>query len=182
MIQTGHEYDIRIEVTGRTAKLYLDNVLWGAVDDTTADPVYSVVTKDEKSGDTIVKVVNASTDKAPVDINVTGAANIAATAAVTTLTETADGQNLAPAASTFSGAGPKFTYTFEPNSVTFIRLAAQLTQIRGATEFSTGGARPAGPARPLRSVQENDTRAIWQFPPRTAATYRRSNDESRIQA
>jgi alpha-L-arabinofuranosidase len=123
VIQTGHEYDIRIEVTGRTARLYLDNVLWGTVDDTTADPVYSVVTKDEKSGDTIVKVVNTSTDKAPVDINVTGAANIAATAAVTTLTETADGQNLAPAASTFSGAGPKFTYTFEPNSVTFIRLA-----------------------------------------------------------
>lgn len=123
VIQTGHEYDIRIEVTGRIVKLYLDNVLWGTVDDTTADPVYSVVTKDEKSGDTIVKVVNTSTEKAPVDVNVSGAAGIAATAAVTTLTETADGQNLASAASTFSGAGPKFSYTFEPNSVTFIRLA-----------------------------------------------------------
>jgi hypothetical protein len=59
-----------------------------------------------------------------VDVNVTGAANIAATASVTTLTETADGQNLAPAASAFNGAGPKFTYTFEPNSVTFIRLTS----------------------------------------------------------
>lgn len=122
VIATGHEYDIRIEVTGRTAKLYLDNVLWGTVDDTPADPIYSVVTKDTKSGDTIVKVVNTSTEKAAVDVNVTGAANIAATAAVTTLTETADGQNLASAASTFNGAGPKFTYTFEPSSVTFIRL------------------------------------------------------------
>jgi len=122
VIQTGHEYDIRIEVTGRTAKLYLDNVLWGTVDDTPADPIYSVVTKDTKSGDTIVKVVNTSTEKTPVDVNVTGAASIAATAAVTTLTQTADGQNLAPAGSTFSGAGPKFTYTFEPSSVTFIRL------------------------------------------------------------
>ena len=63
MIQTGHEYDIRIEVTGRIAKLYLDNVLWGTVDDTPADPIYSVVTKDAKSGDTIVKVVNTSAER-----------------------------------------------------------------------------------------------------------------------
>lgn len=122
VIQTGHEYDIRIEVTGRTAKLYLDNVLWGTVDDTPADPIYSVVTKDAESGDTIVKVVNTSAERTPVDVSVTGAANIAATAAVTTLTETADGQNLASAASVFNGAGPKFTYTLEPSSVTFIRL------------------------------------------------------------
>ena len=123
VIQTGHEYDIRIEVSGRTAKLYLDNVLWGTVDDTQADPVYSVVTKDAKSGDTIVKVVNTSADKAPVDIKVAGAANISSSAAVTTLTQTADGQNLAPATSTFGGAGTAFTYQFEPKSVTFIRLA-----------------------------------------------------------
>ena len=100
------------------------NVLWGTVDDTQADPVYSVVTKDAKSGDTIVKVVNTKADKTPVDIKVAGAANISSTAAVTTLTQTADGQNLAPASSTFSGAGAAFTYEFEPSSVTFIRLAA----------------------------------------------------------
>jgi len=122
-IQTGHEYDIRIEVTGRTAKLYLDNVLWGTVDDTQADPVYSVVTKDAASGDTIVKVVNTSTEKTPVDIKVDGAASIGSTAAVTTLAQTADGQSLAPASSAFNGAGTAFTYAFEPKSVTFIRLA-----------------------------------------------------------
>ena len=99
-------------------------VLWGTVDDTQADPVYSVVTKDTKSGDTIVKVVNTKADKTPVDIRVAGAANISTTAAVTTLTQTADGQNLTPASSTFNGAGAAFTYEFEPKSVTFIRLAA----------------------------------------------------------
>jgi len=123
-IETGKEYDIRIEVSGRVAKLYLDGVLWGTVDDSQADPVYSVVTKDAVSGDTIVKVVNTSAEKTPVDIKVAGAANIGATAAVTTLKQTADGQNLAPASSTFSGAGSAFTYEFEPKSVTFIRLAA----------------------------------------------------------
>jgi alpha-L-arabinofuranosidase len=123
VIETGREYDIRIEVSGRIAKLYLDNVLWGTVDDTQADPVYSVVTKDAESGDTIVKVVNTSAERTPVDIKVAGAANISPSAAVTTLAQTADGQNLAPAASTFSGAGSAFTYEFEPKSVTFIRLA-----------------------------------------------------------
>ncbi|MDQ0822430.1 alpha-L-arabinofuranosidase [Arthrobacter sp. V4I6] len=123
VIETGREYDIRVEVSGRTANLYLDNVLWGTVDDRQADPVYSVATKDEASGDTIVKVVNTSAQKTLVDINVTGAGNIRGTAAVTTLTQTADGQNMAPASSTFSGAGAGFTYAFEPQSVTFIRLA-----------------------------------------------------------
>jgi alpha-L-arabinofuranosidase len=123
VIETGREYDIRIEVTGRTAKLYLDNVLWGTMDDSQADPVYSVVTKDTKTGDTIVKVVNTTADKTPVDIKMAGAANISTTAAVTTLTQSADGQNLAPASSTFNGAGTAFTYEFYPKSVTFIRLA-----------------------------------------------------------
>ncbi|OFI37326.1 alpha-N-arabinofuranosidase [Arthrobacter sp. SW1] len=123
-IQAGKEYDIRIEVSGRVAKLYLDGVLWGTVDDSQADPVYSVVTKDARSGDTIVKVVNTSSATAPVDIKVAGAAAVGSTAAVTTLRQTADGQGLVPAGSTFNGAGDAFTYAFEPKSVTFIRLAA----------------------------------------------------------
>lgn len=42
-IQTGRQYDVRIEVTGPIAKLYLDNVLWGTIDETPVDPIYSVV-------------------------------------------------------------------------------------------------------------------------------------------
>jgi alpha-L-arabinofuranosidase len=123
-IQAGKEYDIRIEVSGRVAKLYLDGVLWGTVDDSQADPVYSVVTKDAGSGDTIVKVVNTSSAATPVDIKVAGAPAIAPSAAVTTLRQSADGQNLVPATGTFNGAGAAFTYEFEPKSVTFIRLSS----------------------------------------------------------
>ena len=65
----------------------------------------------------------SAAERTPVDIKVTGAASLSPTAAVTTLTETADGQNLTPSTSTFSGAGTAFTYAFEPKSVTFIRLA-----------------------------------------------------------
>ena len=123
-IQAGKEYDIRIEVSGRVAKLYLDGVLWGTVDDSQADPIYSVVTKDAGSGDTIVKVVNTSTAATPVDIKVAGAPEISSAAAVTTLRQSTDGQNLVPATSTFNGAGAAFSYEFEPKSVTFIRLSS----------------------------------------------------------
>jgi alpha-L-arabinofuranosidase len=122
-IETGREYDVRIEVTGSIAKLYLDNVLWGTIDETPVDPIYSVVTKDSASGETIVKVVNTGDQEAAVDIKVAGGANLGASALVTTLTPTSDGQNLAPASSVFTGAGSSFTYTFKPKSVTFIRLS-----------------------------------------------------------
>jgi alpha-L-arabinofuranosidase len=122
-IETGREYDVRIEVTGSIAKLYLDNVLWGTIDETPVDPIYSVVTKDSATGETIVKVVNTADQEAAVDIKVAGAANLGSSALVTTLTPTSDGQNLAPASSVFTGAGSNFTYTFKPKSVTFIRLS-----------------------------------------------------------
>jgi alpha-L-arabinofuranosidase len=122
-IEAGRQYDIRIEVTGPTAKLYLDNVLWGTIDETPVDPIYSVATKDAETGETIVKVVNTSGEVAGVDIKVAGTANISSRAAVTTLTTTSDGQNLVSAASVFTGAGTNFIYNFQPKSVTFIRLA-----------------------------------------------------------
>ena len=122
-IQTGRQYDVRIEVTGPVAKLYLDNVLWGTIDETPVDPIYSVATKDAATGETIVKVVNTSDQEAAVDIKVAGTANVGSNASVTTLTPTSDGQNLAPASSVFAGAGSNFTYTFKPKSVTFIRLS-----------------------------------------------------------
>ncbi|MBT2513797.1 alpha-L-arabinofuranosidase C-terminal domain-containing protein [Arthrobacter sp. ISL-30] len=121
-IETGKQYDIRIEVSGRTVKLYLDGTLWGSFTDEKSDPAYSVATKDAKTGETVVKVVNAQAEPADVGINVNGAA-VSPNAAVTTLTPTADGQNMTSTASTFGGAGTSFNYRFEPNSVTFIRLA-----------------------------------------------------------
>uniref|UniRef100_UPI003F491EAE alpha-L-arabinofuranosidase C-terminal domain-containing protein n=1 Tax=Paenarthrobacter nicotinovorans TaxID=29320 RepID=UPI003F491EAE len=121
-IETGRQYDVRVEVSGRTVKLYLDGVLWGSFVDEKADPVYSVATKDSTTGETIVKVVNTQAQATDVDIKVAGT-NVASTASVTTLTPTADGQNMASAASTINAASTNFTYTFAPNSVTFIRLA-----------------------------------------------------------
>ncbi|WP_128427894.1 alpha-L-arabinofuranosidase C-terminal domain-containing protein [Streptomyces cyaneus] len=127
-IETGRAYDIDIKVRGRQVTLYLDGQEWGSfTDDKPAEPFRQVVTKDAKTGDLIVKVVNAQSAAARTAIDL-GGAKVAATARVTTLTADPNAVNsetetpVAPVASTFSGVADKFTYTFPANSITFLRI------------------------------------------------------------
>ncbi|MFZ3571661.1 alpha-L-arabinofuranosidase C-terminal domain-containing protein [Streptomyces sp. BH097] len=127
-IETGRAYDIDIKVRGRQVTLYLDGQEWGSFkDDKPAEPFRQVVTKDRKTGDLIVKVVNAQDSAARTKVDL-GGADVADSAAVTTLTAAPDAENTAterpvkPATSTFDGVADRFTYTFPGNSVTFLRL------------------------------------------------------------
>lgn len=127
-IETGRAYDIDIKVRGRQVTLYLDGQEWGSfTDDKPAEPFRQVVTKDAKTGDLIVKVVNAQSAAARTAIDL-GGAKVASTARVTTLTGDPNAVNsetetpVAPVASTFSGAADTFTYTFPANSITFLRI------------------------------------------------------------
>ncbi|MGW4752691.1 alpha-L-arabinofuranosidase C-terminal domain-containing protein [Streptomyces chartreusis] len=127
-IETGHAYDIDVKVRGRQVTLYLDGQEWGGfTDDKPAEPFRQVVTKDARTGDLIVKVVNAQAAEARTAIDL-GGARVASTARVTTLAADQDAVNtetdapVTPATSTFSGVTDRFTYTFPANSVTFLRL------------------------------------------------------------
>ncbi|MEV3855720.1 alpha-L-arabinofuranosidase C-terminal domain-containing protein [Streptomyces sp. NPDC050095] len=127
-IETGRAYDIDIKVRGRQVTLLLDGQEWGSfTDDKPAEPFRQVVTRDKKTGDTILKVVNAQDAQARTTVNL-GGAKVAKTAAVTTLTaapgaeNTADATPVKPVTSTFTGVADTFTYTFPPNSVTFLRI------------------------------------------------------------
>ncbi|MFZ3556246.1 alpha-L-arabinofuranosidase C-terminal domain-containing protein [Streptomyces sp. BH055] len=127
-IETGRAYDIDIKVRGRQVTLYLDGQEWGSFkDDKPAEPFRQVVTKDRKTGDLIVKVVNAQDSAARTKVDL-GGADVADSAAVTTLTAAPDAENTAterpvkPATSTFNGVADRFTYTFPGNSVTFLRI------------------------------------------------------------
>lgn len=122
-IVTGKSYDIKVEVRGRTANLFLDGALWGTINEEAVDPVYQVVTQDDATGDTVVKVVNAAPYAATVDVKVAGSMAVAGDAAVTTLAGTSP-SNMARSESVFAGASNAFTYQFEPSSVTFLRLKA----------------------------------------------------------
>jgi alpha-L-arabinofuranosidase len=127
-IETGRAYDIDIKVRGRQVTLYLDGQQWGSfTDDKPAEPFRQVTTLDKKTGDLIVKVVNAQSSAARTAIDL-GGAKVASKAKVTTLAAAPDAVNtetatpVAPVASTFSGVAAKFTYTFPANSVTFLRI------------------------------------------------------------
>ncbi|MFC8349436.1 alpha-L-arabinofuranosidase C-terminal domain-containing protein [Streptomyces sp. NPDC057280] len=127
-IETGRAYDIDVKVRGRQVTLYLDGQEWGSfTDDKPAEPFRQVVTRDEKTGDLIVKVVNAQAAAARTAIDL-GGAKVASKARVTTLTADANAVNtetetpVAPVRSTFDGVADTFTYTFPANSVTFLRI------------------------------------------------------------
>lgn len=127
-IETGRAYDIDVKVRGRQVTLYLDGQEWGGfTDDKPAEPFRQVVTKDARTGDLIVKVVNAQPAEARTAIDL-GGARVASTARVTTLAADQDAVNtetdapVTPATSTFSGVTDRFTHTFPANSVTFLRL------------------------------------------------------------
>jgi alpha-L-arabinofuranosidase len=127
-IETGRAYDIDIKVRGRQVTLYLDGKEWGSfTDDKPAEPFRQVVTRDAKTGDVIVKVVNAQAADARTAIDL-GGLKTSKKAAVTTLKAAPDAVNsetetpVAPVRSTFEGVTSKFTYTFPANSVTFLRI------------------------------------------------------------
>ncbi|MBO1331720.1 alpha-L-arabinofuranosidase C-terminal domain-containing protein [Streptomyces sp. VRA16 Mangrove soil] len=127
-IETGRAYDVDIKVRGRQVTLYLDGQEWGSFkDDKPAEPFRQVVTRDKKTGDLIVKVVNAQDAQARTAVDL-GGAEVAKSAAVTTLTADPTAQNTAtdtpvkPVTSRFDGVADTFTYTFPANSVTFLRI------------------------------------------------------------
>ncbi|MET9503030.1 alpha-L-arabinofuranosidase C-terminal domain-containing protein [Streptomyces sp. NPDC006622] len=128
-VETDRAYDLDIKVRGRQVTLYLDGQEWGSfTDDKPAEPFRQVVTRDARTGDLIVKVVNAQSADARTTVDL-GGAKVAAKARVTTLAAAPDAVNsetatpVAPVTSTFTGVADRFTYTFPANSVTFLRIA-----------------------------------------------------------
>ncbi|MCX5266654.1 alpha-L-arabinofuranosidase C-terminal domain-containing protein [Streptomyces sp. NBC_00199] len=127
-VETGRAYDVDVKVRGRHVTLYLDGQEWGSfTDDKPAEPFRQVVTEDRRTGDLIVKVVNAQSSDARTAIDL-GGARVAAKARATTLAAAPDAVNtetgtpVAPVTSTVTGVAGKFAYTFPANSITFLRI------------------------------------------------------------
>ncbi len=131
-IETGLQYDLRVEVRGRKVTLYLDGQVWGSfTDDAVAEPFRQVVTRDRATGELIVKVVNAQATPARTEINLGDDVRVGPRARLTTLSgepdavNTTDAQPIRPVRSTLHGVGNEFTHTFPPYSITFMRLKAR---------------------------------------------------------
>ncbi|TDC82540.1 alpha-N-arabinofuranosidase [Micromonospora sp. KC606] len=127
-ITTGTTYDIRIQVRGTRVTLLLDGQVWGSfTDDRVTRPFTQVVTRDEATGELIVKVVNAQDKPAVTRVDL-GGLKVADTARATVISgdpgeaNTRTAEPIQPVTSTLRGIGGDFVHTFPANSVTFLRI------------------------------------------------------------
>ncbi|GAA4889688.1 alpha-L-arabinofuranosidase C-terminal domain-containing protein [Streptomyces coeruleoprunus] len=127
-VETGRTYDLRVQVRGRQVTLFLDGQVWGGfTDDASAEPFRQVVTRDDATGELIVKVVNAQAAPARTRVDL-GVAPLGGTARTTVLqgdpeaVNTVDDRPVQPRHGTLEGIGRTFTHTFPAYSVTFLRI------------------------------------------------------------
>jgi alpha-L-arabinofuranosidase len=131
-VEQGRWYDIKIELAGQDIRCYLDGKLvTEAKDDMTwfRGGLYSSASREESSGDVILKVVNSFATPQQIQIDLRGVSNVAREATVEVLSgepgavnsiETP--QKVAPKRQTVSTAGSSFNHEFPAHSVSVVRL------------------------------------------------------------
>jgi alpha-L-arabinofuranosidase len=130
-IETGRWYDIRIEVRDRTIRGYLDGELIQERTLPRIDKVLAISGRDAKTGDIIVKVVNSAPEAAAMTVNILGAALSSGTATVLRSDNPLDENTfeeptkIVPRSSTVAVGGRAISHTFEPYSLTILRLKAR---------------------------------------------------------
>jgi len=128
-ITTGKTYHLKVVVSGRDIKLYLDGELQMDYEDVVAtQDVFQDVTRDASTGDLVVKVVNTSDTTRRTAIHVSDV-GIRPTGTATVLTGQRDDTNtkakktkVVPVERELTGLSGDFSYDFQPYSVTFLRL------------------------------------------------------------
>ena len=130
-VETGRWYDIRVEVTGSHIRCYLDDrLITEAVDSPGAppDPLYATASRDFKSGDVIVKVVNVSRMPQALQLDLQGMKKVTGGTALVLAGQPGDvnsieaPEKVAPKTVRLKLSNPNFTHTFPPYSTTVLRL------------------------------------------------------------
>ncbi len=134
-VEPNRWYDIKVELQGRQIRCFLDGKLVEEVTDTPPAPpapLYAVASRDTRSGDVILKVVNTSPAVQQIQIDLQGARGIAKTATAVVLAgDPADVNSLdapekvAPQTTTVTGVGATFLHEFPAHSVTVLRVKAR---------------------------------------------------------
>jgi alpha-L-arabinofuranosidase len=132
-IETGRWYDIRVEVRGKRAKCFLDGQLMHDVAyDGPGDiaTLYACASRDERSGEIIVKVVNTTAKPCETRLNLAGATALTGKGTAIVLTSgSGDDENsleepikVSPKTEPVSFEGTSLTRAFPGNSLTVLRL------------------------------------------------------------
>jgi alpha-L-arabinofuranosidase len=132
-IETGRWYDIRIEVKADRVKCFLDDKLIHDARQPSTKSLYASATRLEKTGEVILKVVNAASDELTTDVALEGVSHLSnlGKAIVLASTNSTDENSLAepfkvaPVIKEIQIPGPNFQHTFPGNSVTVLRLPTQ---------------------------------------------------------
>lgn len=132
-IEAGRWYDIKVVVSGKHVKCYLDGKLVHDVNyesDAQVNALYACAAHDVQNGDVIVKVVNASAKPLETKLDLSGAKNLtgAGVAIVLTSQNPTDENSLdeptkvSPKTEAVNFIGTSLTRTFPGNSFTVLRF------------------------------------------------------------
>jgi alpha-L-arabinofuranosidase len=131
-IEANRWYDIKVEVKGTRVKAFVDGKLIQDVNDNNfnLNAINTSAVKDERSGDIILKIVNAAATAVETEINLTGSENISDSGTLTVLTSGSalDENNLEeptkvyPKEEKITFSGNKIIRSFPGNSLTVLRL------------------------------------------------------------
>jgi alpha-L-arabinofuranosidase len=132
-IETGRWYDIRVDVSGKQVKCFLDGQLVHDVNYESDDQVfalYACASHDDKTGDVIVKVVNASANPLQTELDLTGAKDLTGKGTATVLTSEsgldenslAEPVKVSPRTEPVDFTGTSIARAFPGNSFTVLRL------------------------------------------------------------
>ncbi|HEY2588353.1 MAG TPA: alpha-L-arabinofuranosidase C-terminal domain-containing protein [Tepidisphaeraceae bacterium] len=132
-VETGRWYDLKLEVTGRRVRGYIDGQL---ITDATQEPTtvptpaFASATYAKADHAVIVKVVNVGRDPVEMTIHLRGAGRVDPTGTATVLTGDPKAQNtvdeptkIAPKPEAVNDASASFHRTFPPHSLSVLRLA-----------------------------------------------------------
>ena len=134
-IQTGRWYDIKIRVNPGRIRCYLDGRLIHDIR-LQQKPLRATASRDNRTGDIILKVVNISNWPVSTAISIRGAGKLASTGESIVLTGPRNAQNsiqhphnVVPVTHTIHDAGSHFTQVFPPRSVNVLRLHPLMTML-----------------------------------------------------
>ena len=135
-IEPGRWYDIRIEILGNSVKAYLDGKLIQEVSDSRSNvkSLCASASRDEKSGDIILKVVNTAFESVATQINLVGAERLSGSGEAIVLESASpldentldEPTKVSPKTEMLRFSGASLTRSLPGNSLTVVRLATSL--------------------------------------------------------
>ena len=129
-LEVNRWYDVKVELSGRHIRCYLDGKLIHDVSAPLASHLFVTTGRDQTAGELVVKAINVSPDPISANLNIAGVTRMGAKARAILLTsdQLSDNNSLEeprkviPVASEIEVPGPRFTREFPAHSLTVLRL------------------------------------------------------------